>query len=127
MLRYVHPMDVTDAQLTQLFQSAKAADMCEFDVSWAVMSGKWKVFATGQQGIVAVSVLRGEEGGVLVIQALCAELVGQRFRPFWKAMRRLAADWECNSIETWAFDERHVRLLGLTGGKVKAWHVEIEV
>lgn len=55
----------------------------------------------------------------LIIDALACEKLGQAWL-LEKALQKLAADWQCDTIKTTVFDERLARAIRKLGGRVEA-------
>lgn len=73
-------------------------------------------------------------GGLIVVKTYCKRLDVRAFSGpvFLRAdlaadLKRLAADWECDTIETMVYDPRLASAIEKVGGHVESWTVTLAV
>lgn len=129
MLKWVKPSTMSLQEVMWLAKSLEAApgyerrDLEEFLTS--VYLGEIKVFHVGL-GLIAAKVSHGADGSRrLTVMAFAGK---PHLREAVAGMKRLAADWECDTIETCVYDQRLAHaILKASGGKVESLNLALEV
>jgi len=128
-LIYIPPLQVTSEQLDMLEESYKAAPVWDrwtrLEIAEALLSGRCTLFDLGGKGIMMCSVRESNGHRVLNMEAACAK--GRFVRSWLQDMKRLAADWACDAIQTTAFDSRLARAIVLSGAQVEATVLMLQV
>lgn len=105
MIRFVPFADLNQDHLTWIAESALAppveSRVDASDFLRALMQGTMRLF-DWDDGCIVV----GKREKRLVIYAFACHNLVKRLPPLLDDMRRLAADWECDAIETTCFDSR---------------------
>lgn len=90
------------------------------EVMKALKTGALRLFEF-DSGVLLVH----REGDRLVIDAMEAK-IWQR-RELADVLRRLAADWLCDKVQTSCFDKRLADAIVAIGGRVESWDLTLEV
>jgi hypothetical protein len=122
MLTYVDPATISPSQFEQLTAAAATGGWTELDVAYAVLGRGWTVFSF-DGGIMAVSA----SDGVLTVEAWAANSFYKFMRRWQATMQRLAADMQCNTIQTTVVDARLARAMVRIGGEVESWNMRWQV
>lgn len=127
MIRHVPFADLTEQHLTWLAESMLAAPEEQRpeaeDFARGVMLETMRLFEFAG-GLLVVSV----DGKRLKLEALrCRHLDAKTAVALAAALRRLAADWECDTIETIVFDSRLAFVIERLGGRVESWTMVLPV
>lgn len=119
MFIYIPFSDVRQAHIVQLTNSLLAApadirpDLD--DLLRAIMTGAMRLFECGD-GVM----LLGKSDNRLMIYAFAAETLLGKPKTIAADLKRLAADWECDMVETLVFDPRITSVIEKVGGRVES-------
>lgn len=119
MIRYIPFEDVTPQHLLWLAQSLISAPESQRPdaetFSRAIFLGTMRLF-----GWDTGCVLVGQRDSRLILYAFgCDKLAGIP-APLTADLKRLAADWQCDTIETTCFDPRLASVIQKLGGRVES-------
>jgi hypothetical protein len=119
MLQFVPPESFAQRHLIGLARSLLAAPAdTRYDVDFiieAVTRGTMRLF-DWPNGLVLVS----KRGQRLVLEGLHATQLLKDAVPLTDDLKRLAADWQCDTIETTCFDKRLTCVIEKLGGRVES-------
>jgi hypothetical protein len=119
MLRFVDSADFQQRHLVGLANSLLAAPAdTRYDVDYiieALTRGTMRLF-DWPNGLVLVS----KRGQRLVLEGLWATRLLKDAITLADDLKRLAADWQCDTIETTCFDKRLARVIEKLGGRVES-------
>lgn len=130
MIRYVDWNDLVQEHLVSIANSMLAAP-CDMrlpvgEILTNLRKGIFRCFSFGDGGLIVVSKGTADDGSTrLMIECFAGDI--------WKRadlaadLKRLAADWECDTIETLVFDPRLARAIERVGGRVKSYLVTLAV
>lgn len=117
--------DLTEAHIEQIRQSIEAAPKAVRpdveDILRMIATEAARAFAFGN-GLIVVSTPGDKR---LRIDAFTGKIMSRR--QVAEALRQLAADWECDTIETYVFDPRLASAITAIGGRVEAWSMTLAV
>lgn len=118
--------ELTDRHVIAISASVNAAPLRHrpdpADVLRAIVLGSARCFEFGDNGVIVVSTPGDAR---LRIDAFSGKIFSRR--ALADDLRRLAADWECDTIETFVFDPRLASAITGIGGRVEAFSVALPV
>lgn len=128
MIRYVSFEDVNERHVVHLANSLLGAPTDQRpdteDLLRGIQTGSMRLF-DWDDGVVLVS---QRDGRLLMLSFSCAE--GQLFKtaePLAADLKKLAADWQCDTIETTCFDPRLASVIEKLGGRVESLTLTLAV
>lgn len=93
-------------------------------VGW-IADGSWKVFEFGDIGVLTVAI----SDNVLHVTSMSSSLgrAGYVARSLMEDLKRLAADWGCDTVETICYSPRHAQAIVRLGGKIESIQMRVKV
>ena len=124
MFQFVPFESLTGDHLRAIAASINAAPAddqpCAKFIIEQLRNGNYRAFAY-ESGLVVVS----KKANRLVLELMSASI--WRRKDLASALRRLAADWECDTVETMVFDPRLADAIVKVGGQVESYIVTLPV
>ncbi len=128
MIRYVPFEDLTQEHLDAIAASLLAAPEWHrpepADILRSLREEVMRAFFVADSFVI-VSVQSTEHEKRLRIESFSGKAFKRRALADF--LRRLAADWECDAIETFVFDPRLACAIERIGGRVEAWTLRLDL
>lgn len=122
MLTWLDPQALSDEQWQMLCAAGEPAGWSQAEIAEKLLSRAWLAFATAG-GVLAVE----RRGRTLRVVLLANDAFGLRIKALKAACNRLAADWQCDTVETDVFSERLMRAMMHHGAKPECWTMAWQV
>jgi len=123
-MQYVHPALLTEDQRELLLMAVAPVPEWERptleEMLMLLEEQSWMAFATDGEGVILLERRETARGRRLSVVGFACRRFGPNMRGITDGLRKIAADWECDMIETVCYNRRLAVAIQKMGGALES-------